>query len=306
MLQLSCDYISGVPAREQQAKDNLGQIKQAIDRYYSDWGEYPPILLGGSNESWSRFYARGGDARITDPQIRNGYLAEYPKNPFTSDTQGLQYLTMTGGDTNVPGSGDPRFGMFGTGMANIVDDPLWLTTKAGEYASTINRSGSAQIFNYGSFGGVRDDQGKAIRRTIPGCFFYRATSDKFDLGEGTGRNPTRRDFVVDKNYLYILGVFGGSSTKGMDLIRVEGGGEYRKPAGFKYAVDMLVPEVFGGGAQTLNPYFPYVDGDAFIFGSPDGLPDGIILVLTSGADAAKEARKRGQPNQPPTGQGWYL
>ena len=53
-----------------------------------------------------------------------------------------------------------------------------------------------------------------------------------------------------------------------------------------------LPEVCGGGDAFTGPFYPYNRGDdgegfsygQFIYGAPDGHPDGVILVLTAGAD----------------------
>jgi len=52
-----------------------------------------------------------------------------------------------------------------------------------------------------------------------------------------------------------------------------------------------LPEVFGGGDTFLGPWYPYnksdTNPDEFIYGAADGVNDGIILVLTSGAEVEK-------------------
>jgi hypothetical protein len=48
-----------------------------------------------------------------------------------------------------------------------------------------------------------------------------------------------------------------------------------------------LPEVFGGGDLNNNPYFPYEptkEGVNFYYGAPDGLEDGLILVLTDSGE----------------------
>jgi hypothetical protein len=51
---------------------------------------------------------------------------------------------------------------------------------------------------------------------------------------------------------------------------------------------MGLPAVFGGGDHNTAPYYP-ADRDPeslghFIYGAPDGVKDGVILVLTTGAE----------------------
>jgi hypothetical protein len=50
------------------------------------------------------------------------------------------------------------------------------------------------------------------------------------------------------------------------------------------------PEVFGGGARGLMPQFPFYDTltGEWLYGAPDGYPDGIVLVITSELDGNYE------------------
>ena len=153
----------------------------------------------------------------------------------------------------------------------------------------------------------------------PGNFFYRGLFDHplerkgwtwYDPGTIPGGTKMNR---------YILGGYGSTRTTGMDVIRLEECvyGEpaewiyYRLPAPwYKYAKNSGIhcgyaidggspsqdgsglPEVCGGGDAFTCPFYPYNRGDdgegfsygQFIYGAPDGHPDGVILVLTAGAD----------------------
>lgn len=272
MLGTACQ--SGITAREDEVKNKLGEIQKAVNRYHTDFGEYPLYLVGGSADSWYKFHARGGDPTTVDPLLKYAYMSEYPTDAFTSQPQGQIYIESTGGTPQAPGSGDPRFGVTGTTMANIVDDPLYFDTGEKKFSCTINQSGAPSIINYGGYGGLRDPDGKKVTIILPGCFFYRSTGAGGKLFKELPRNPDRRDFIYKENTHYILGAFGSERTQGLDVIRVKGSGEYRTAEGYDYNVVMLLPEVFGGGGPTINPYFPYLDGDKVIYGSPDGLPDG--------------------------------
>ena len=117
---------------------------------------------------------------------------------------------------------------------------------------------------------------------------------------------------------YILGGYGSSNTAGLDIIRLEETNYdhtddvyYRLPApwstyarenGIKcgWSIDGTdqsgqgagLPEVSGGGDLFTGPVFPYnrgreVDGYTYgnyIYGAPDGHPDGIIHVVFGGVD----------------------
>ncbi len=49
---------------------------------------------------------------------------------------------------------------------------------------------------------------------------------------------------------------------------------------------IMFHEVFGGGSVDSPPSWPYRDFDTgeWLYGSPDGSPDGVIVVVTSSGD----------------------
>ena len=163
-----------------------------------------------------------------------------------------------------------------------------------------------------------DDEIITVSVFWPGNFFYRGLFDHplerkgwtwYDPGTIPGGTKMNR---------YIMGGFGSTRTTGMDVIRLEVRNYdnlqdcyYRLPAPwFKYARNSGIkcgyaidggspstdgsglPEVCGGGDAFTGPYYPYNRGDdeegfsygQFIYGAPDGHPDGVILILTAGAD----------------------
>jgi prepilin-type N-terminal cleavage/methylation domain-containing protein len=283
-------------AHESEVKANLHVIQEAIHRYDVDEHEFPKWLIGGDQNSWDVYYLRMGYDRVNppiyDPLIHFNYIDTYPLNPFTGADAGGLYLEWSGGEKTTPASGDPRFGMKGTVMNNSVDDPVLSWTGSGGVAETINTAGPYVIQNYLVYGGRMALSGNPDRYTIQGSFFYRAEGpiDMLTSNVGSG-NPTRRDFLYQGYDRYILGGFGHETTKGLDVIRLEGAGNYRHMPdtdNFPWDIPLLVPEVFGGGDNENNPYFPYEpsqDGQKFYYGAPDGLEDGVVIVLTdSGGD----------------------
>ena len=165
-----------------------------------------------------------------------------------------------------------------------------------------------------------DAEGDVITVSVfwPGNFFYRGLFDHplerkgwtwYDPGTIPGGTKMNR---------YIIGGYGSTRTAGMDVIRLETRNYdnsddcyYRLPAPwYKYArnsgimcgystdggapstVGSGLPEVCGGGDAFTGPFYPYNRGDdgegftygQYIYGAPDGHPDGVILVLTAGAD----------------------
>jgi hypothetical protein len=167
--------------------------------------------------------------------------------------------------------------------------------------------------------GDGEDEVITVATYWPGNFFYRGLFDHplerkgwtwFDPGTLPGGTKMNR---------YILGGYGSTRTDGMDVIRLEPWiwtGQpnkvyYRLPppwyreartSGIScgYAIDgnnpsqdgSGLPEVCGGGDAWSGPFYPYNRGDdaagfsygQYIYGAPDGHPDGVILVLTAGAD----------------------
>jgi prepilin-type N-terminal cleavage/methylation domain-containing protein len=277
-------------AKETEVKANLHVIQEAVERFAVNEGEYPAYLVGGDQNSWDVFYVRMGydrtDPPIYDPLIHFNYVDTYPLNPFVSPTSGGIYLELTGG-SDIYGSGDPRFGMKGTIMPNSVDDYMVFSTDIGDIAETINILGTPMIENYAVYGGMKLGSGEPTIQTIQGSFFYRAEGpiDMISSNLVSG-SPTRRDFAYQSYSRYILGGFGHETTKGLDIIRLTGAGEYVHQPGadnFTWDVPILLPEVFGGGDEQNNPFFPYepIDpGVEFFYGAPDGLEDGLILILT--------------------------
>jgi len=164
-----------------------------------------------------------------------------------------------------------------------------------------------------------DADGEVITVSVfwPGNFFYRGLFDHplerkgwtwYDPGTIPGGTKMNR---------YILGGYGSTRTAGMDVIRLETANydnsdncyyrlpapwyEYARSSGIMcgYSMDGQgspcisgLPEVCGGGDAFTGPFYPYNRGDdgegfsygQFIYGAPDGHPDGVILVLTAGAD----------------------
>jgi prepilin-type N-terminal cleavage/methylation domain-containing protein len=152
----------------------------------------------------------------------------------------------------------------------------------------------------------------------PGNFFYRGLFDHplerkgwtwYDPGTVPGGSKMNR---------YILGGYGSTRTDGLDAIRLETMSYDNKqeiyyrlpPPWFKYARQSGIrcgysddgsdpsgtgsglPEVCGGGDGFTGPFYPYNRGDdedgfsygQYIYGAPDGHPDGVIIILTAGAD----------------------
>ncbi len=160
---------------------------------------------------------------------------------------------------------------------------------------------------------------KTIYTFWPGCFMYRGLGTHvierqgwthFDPGYWQPHHTNR----------YLLCAYGSFEQEGMDVIRLHDGTPapiggapedeeeilYRMPPPWLDPPSMSMgfaqirvgwppwtgeggcglPEVSGGGDAFTGPYHPYDRNPtgAYIYGSPDGHKDGIILVLASGAE----------------------
>lgn len=165
---------------------------------------------------------------------------------------------------------------------------------------------------YYLFGGRRNTMPGSTSDVIftfwPGNFFYKATSDQVLSRQGW-TIPVPNTNLGGHYNRYILGGYGAEGTIGTDIIRLE----YLDPDGNRVAwrcpppfgtqycfltgyelfngafnVPGGLPEVFGGGDSWNGPWNPYnksdTNPDEFIYGAPDGVPDGVIIVLTNGAE----------------------
>jgi hypothetical protein len=116
---------------------------------------------------------------------------------------------------------------------------------------------------------------------------------------------------------YILGGYGSTRTEGFDCLRLEGRNydnsddvyyrlpppwyKYARNSGIKCTYNLSegqntsesgLPEVSGGGDAFTGPFYPYNRGDdaegyaygQYIYGAPDGHPDGVIIIRTPGED----------------------
>jgi len=180
---------------------------------------------------------------------------------------------------------------------------------------------SGEPFNtnmYYVFGGFRyppgyDDTGgrsDVISTYWPGNFFYRASTDQM-MTRGGWTTPVPNTNIGGHYNRYMLGAYGSQRTHGADVIRMiwwNPDGErlhWNSPPpfpedtfylGYEYFTSAFgqpggLPEVFGGGDEWNGPSYPYNKSEAypdqFIYGSPDGIQDGVILVLTNGSEVMK-------------------
>ena len=145
----------------------------------------------------------------------------------------------------------------------------------------------------------------------PGNFAYRGLGTHIsERGGYTHYDPGY--WIPPKSDRYILCAYGSFDNPGIDVFRMQDrtpdGGEilYQMPPPWPMPPDMSfgyaqirvgwppwtgsggcgLPETSGGGDAFKGPYYPYDSGPNkdWIYGSPDGHKDGVILVMAAGAE----------------------
>jgi prepilin-type N-terminal cleavage/methylation domain-containing protein len=151
----------------------------------------------------------------------------------------------------------------------------------------------------------------------PGNFFYKATSDQV-ISRSGWTIPVPNTNLGGHFNRYIIGGYGAEGTIGRDVIRLEAWASEAAEEGNQPSTENQLywrcpppftedsfycgytkftggwgepgglPDVFGGGDGDTGPSWPYNKSaehpDEFIYGAPDGVPDGVILVLTNGSE----------------------
>ena len=256
-----------------------------------------------------------------DPLLDGGYLSSYPDNAFVDPGEGRTMAVFWTGGRIENGYGDPRFGYTGEIMGNCLNDPINLWSEPGKmtnFANTILDNEFTQNIKvamveeetpdnpFYAMGGKpqwpRKNEG---RSTNQGCisafwageFFYRAGGPP-----SIPTNLIKDDFTNIWDYKplyydrYLLGGYGSPRTKGIDCVRLTDkdgyttnninghlDDTYNIHPTYGIQVHLSTPEVFGGGWQGWLPTFPYYDeNNEWIYGAPDGYPDGVIILLVPG------------------------
>jgi hypothetical protein len=178
---------------EYQVVEGIGKVKDALESYYVNKGEYPAYIYGGDHISWRN----AGES--LDPLLKEGYLDSYPVNvyhlgrafyiprrrgDFTGFFWGLEgekYKQLKKTWSPVVEE-DPRFGFHGTKMGNILSLP---------YVPA-----SIYWHDYHVYRGSKEQQ-----FFLPGAFLYKS----FDM-DMDGRFDS-----------YILAGFGSEEDAGMGM-----------------------------------------------------------------------------------------
>ncbi|MCG3151909.1 MAG: hypothetical protein GEEBNDBF_01194 [bacterium] len=246
-------------AKEVQVKSAIKAIQVAVERYHTDFEEYPLFLIGGDLEGWRVWHRRYDEpnpdmnqtqnAWVKDPLISYNYLDSYPNNPFVDS--GTAVIQQTGlptgpGGSHQAGDGDPRFGFRGNTMGNGMEYPMvfrrWIATDTAQNIATertlravtnnnvavkgfgVPENGSGLHFVMGGRRAVKTENGQQVVYTAfthwPGNFFYRGFPERPIARKGwTIYFP--HVFVKSQTSRYILGGYGSYTTEGIDVARLE-------------------------------------------------------------------------------------
>lgn len=271
-------------AREGEVKDGLHRIQLEVEKLAVDTeGAYPRFLVGGAPRWSAQVDPAAGQPfngeqaspdlkRVADPLLAKGYLTAYPRNPFALGAAVHQAqlklpINAPGGDPLRNGNADglaygTRFGPRCTLMGQVLGarSYFWSPDKPQFGPQTLYRLPPGAATTYPCWDTWNRSRGPNL---LPGDFFYSASGPIVVVG-GVEGEP--RPVLPSESDQYILGAFGGPHTKGRDVFDADGSPYMATPAS---------PAT--GGNEQLG------------YGAPDGIRDGIILVLTAGEDYA-EAR----------------
>lgn len=259
-------------AREAEVKSNLHTIQLAVERYAVDHdGQRPAYLIGGQGK-YSQF-VEGVESdsisfinpqtcpkrsTLSDPLLREGYIEAYPKNPFAGNGASIHLFQIDKGDplyngSNVGVSEGTRFGPYCNLMGNVMAD-----YRRSTFAIIDSKGVRYEYPTYCNILYPCSDMWKTDKPTpfLPGEFFYRSRSVKVI------ENGMEREEIQD----YMLGAYGAIRTKGKDVIGPDPTGE-----------NLVTP--FGIGPKD--------------YGNPNGIRDGVILVLTPGWDEPGQTKAGG-------------
>jgi type II secretory pathway pseudopilin PulG len=284
-----------------------GGDRQGWDEYYrqgpgtgTKMAIYDPLIRHGYLDSYPR-----------NPFVRNGNSIIRKTSAFKSGDPGTGDPRF-GFSGTIMGNGlsDPRYPECDDTLGGT-EDGVW---GGGSSPALKRRPGRTY-----TMGGWYDARKKRNFLTHwPGNFFYRSAGEPFEEDAPSTQTVARYshsnsgDYTGDARRIVqptrvnriLLGGYGAKRTEGYDLIRMgdidtgEGGLAFMGVDGaypvrnYQLADDwghesrdhpVMFPEVFGKGHNLGSPTWPYrsPENEAFLYASPDGSPDGVVLTLTA-------------------------
>jgi prepilin-type N-terminal cleavage/methylation domain-containing protein len=330
-------------AKEAEAKSDVHNIQLELERWAVDHeGTYPEYLIGGDHTAFigrtdpdSVIAGYTVDVPVSgcsDMLLRYGYVTSYPRNPFVRDARAVYRMQRDIGDAlrNSSPTGlmyGTRFGASGSIMGQVLCDARWLSR---EYTNDYLKR-TAIVDTYSSIQYEFYDiwLGNMQKPFLPGSFMYKAMGDiipsvgrRDHLTEMVTSDPgtaVQQDTLDKVTYpislsKYILSVWGGFHTKGLDMLgeeplvvfsfsgtrRVNGSsgmifsptvGSQLVAPGVVDNYSMLgVPPWTRGvnrshvGPLWGSPFSAGQDGRQLAYGNPNGMRDALIIMLTAGDD----------------------
>ena len=283
-------------ARRGEAKMNLHDIQLALERYaMGTGGMYPEFLLGGSAPHDED--QRNLSAQASDPLIREGYLTEYPRNPFAVP-QVVKAMQEKHNDPFRPGMPESKYGYrFGedyTLMGQVLADFRYpklpgqqLTQSNGIYYYADTEYPFWDIWPKGA---------RKPKPFLPGEFFYKSHG----IIIANYENQTDPDKLVLPSTLdiYILGLYGERRNRGMDVLGPEPLITFRPNRPGATMKDEFSIETWTRSTMTRDENGDFLGSaygnarDALVeqlaYGSPNKIPDALILVLVTGENSYVE------------------
>jgi len=271
---------------------------------------YDPLVRYGYLESYPR-----------NPFVRDGKSVVEKTSAFRTD--GFQDWLGTGdprfgysGTLMGNGLSDPRY--------PECDDTLG-GAENGNWGYGTSPSIKRKPGHTWTMGGWwNEKKGKTVSTHWPGNFFYRSAGEhaltaSLKTGEiARHAQINSADYTGDAALIvsfgrpdtYMLGGYGNERTIGYDVIRMgdyetgEGGFAFRgaqdtdpiryyhtaeKPGEPSLEHPIMYPEIFGKGENLNYPLWPYrsFENDSFLYASPDGSPDGVILTIVNSHQCPK-------------------
>lgn len=295
-------------AKEAEVKQNLHAIQLGVERYAVDnaFGNYPPYILGGDwtdtktiNEDYY-YYAELDQAEWPpwkpgptfapegegDYLIMEGYMAVYPKNPFTKTGQISNLRRFRMNPLWRYGSEGPWIRVVGGSenetMAEVFGPPpcqLFIDKNLGGDLFVIppypDITGDG-IWDPSGWEGEKDVWNQPANLKTPGnrqlsgnfSYYSRVTVNGWLLANG----------VPDVNG-YTLAGYGTLRNLGQDVYDRQG-----NYAGSHRTAPCPMRDAFGLSQMLGCPAEGEANNHDRSRGGPDSLPDGVIVVLDSGVD----------------------
>jgi len=290
-------------AREAEVKIGLHVIQLALERYAVDSvGSYPEYLIGGEG-SFTVLDKRGrftsihecpDRALLSDPLLRGGYLEAYPQNPFARKaavhTMQVRHDDPLRNGTETAKLHGTRFGPNCERMGSVLADFRYT-----EFA-VFGDEGAESVFStYADveypFFDMWPEGATKPRPFLPGQFFYKSGGYNEFSREDEAEQAKNRPIPPDTPEWYMLGGYGSPNTQGMDVL----GSEFDHVARIRHhdrSSDVEIPpwtrstmtETDEKGRFLGSPYGDPRQSGYVTYGSPNGIPDSIILVLLAGRE----------------------